>query len=152
MEEILRIVMEAVAILVGTGLLILIKRATKKYGFELKGIEERNLLAVMTRIVLHVEEEDAKFQKSNGKKSKGREKLSKAIMLFSLEEPGHPAEKAVRLAHEALFVNGIGATNASVPSAKLPPRDVLTTEGMKSPRGNLTPIKTGSDECGGEPG
>jgi len=102
--------MEAVAIGVGVLLLILVKRLAQKYGFELKESEENGLLAVMTRIVLHVEEKGAKLLNANGKKVKGRDKLREAVALFSEEKPGHSEEKAVQLAHEALFINGIGAT------------------------------------------
>lgn len=143
MEEILRIVMEAVAISVGLLLLILIRKLAKKYGFELKEAEEDSLLAVMTRIVLHVEEEGAKLLKANGKRTKGRDKLREALTLFSEELPGHTKGKAMQLAHEALFVNGIGAA-ASISEVRY--------EAAKKPlTGANSTIKTGTDEDGGGP-
>lgn len=132
MEDILRIVMELVATGVGVLLLILIKRIAKKYGFELKEGEETSLLAVMTRIVLHVEEEAAKGLKLTGRKWESWRKFNDAFKLFMEEVPGHTKKKVTQLVNEALYFNKLGAT-ISAPKvwpevAGKPPEDSIVIE------------------------
>lgn len=127
MEEIIRIIMEAVATGVGVLVILLIRKIAKKYDLEVELFNSHKIQSCIERLVLNVEEEANQYLKRTGKKRKSWEKLHKVLNEAYELFPEETRENLEKRVNAVLINNKIGAT-ISAPKvwpkvAEKPPED-----------------------------